>query len=77
MLTSRIDVYVRRLGGGFGLKISRTTQLAIACSLVTQKLNRPCRFKQSLTSAMRTVGKRFPCSANVEVSYAYPDSNTQ
>ncbi|KOB70290.1 Aldehyde oxidase AOX1 [Operophtera brumata] len=40
---NRIDVYVRRLGGGFGLKFSRCIQTAIACSLVVQKLNRPCR----------------------------------
>nr|QIJ45705.1 aldehyde oxidase [Glyphodes pyloalis] len=63
---NKIDVHVRRLGGAFGLKISRATQLAISCSLVTQKLNRPCRFVQSLTSAMRSVGKRLPCTANIE-----------
>ncbi|KAM3961536.1 LOW QUALITY PROTEIN: uncharacterized protein ACR2FA_004430 [Aphomia sociella] len=63
---NRIDVYVRRLGGAYGIKISRTTQLAVACSLVTQKLNRPCRFIQSLTTNMRAVGKRFSCTSDYE-----------
>ncbi|XP_031766920.2 aldehyde oxidase 1-like [Galleria mellonella] len=66
MQQNRIDVYVRRLGGAYGIKISRITQLAIACSLVTQKLNRPCRFIQSLTTNMRAVGKRYNCYSDYE-----------
>ena len=58
----RIDVYVRRLGGAYGIKISRTTQVAIACSLVTQKLNRPCRFIMPMTTNTKAVGKRFGCA---------------
>ncbi|XP_045773781.1 xanthine dehydrogenase 1-like [Maniola jurtina] len=64
---SSVDVSVRRLGGGYGYKLSRVTQVSIACSLVTYKLNRPCRFIQSLTNNMRAVGKRLPCSTNFEV----------
>ncbi|XP_059045106.1 uncharacterized protein LOC131840908 [Achroia grisella] len=63
---NRIDVYVRRLGGAYGYKISRTTQLAVACSLVTQKMNRPCRFIQSLTTNMRAVGKRYNATSDYE-----------
>ncbi|XP_013191578.1 uncharacterized protein LOC106135750 isoform X1 [Amyelois transitella] len=58
---NRIDVYVRRLGGAYGLKISRSIQSTIACCLVVTKLNRPCRFIQSLTTNMKAVGKRYDC----------------
>ncbi|XP_049875013.1 xanthine dehydrogenase-like [Pectinophora gossypiella] len=64
---NRIDIKIRRLGGAYGIKVSRSTQVAVACSLVTQKLNLPCRFIQSLTTNMRAVGKRFPCSTDYEV----------
>lgn len=63
-----IDVYVRRIGGAYGIKISRMTQGAIACSLAALKLNRPCRFIQSLTTNMRAVGKRLPCANDFEVN---------
>ncbi|XP_028167400.1 xanthine dehydrogenase-like [Ostrinia furnacalis] len=66
--SNSIDVYVRRLGGAYGIKISRSTQLAIASSLVAVKLNRPVRFIQALTTNMRAVGKRLPCSTDFEVS---------
>ncbi|XP_012545633.1 LOW QUALITY PROTEIN: uncharacterized protein LOC101738607 [Bombyx mori] len=64
---NRIDVHVRRLGGAYGMKISRPIQVAIACSLAVQKLNRPCRFIQSLTTTTRAIGKRLPCSTDFEV----------
>ncbi|XP_052742072.1 probable aldehyde oxidase gad-3 [Bicyclus anynana] len=64
---SSVDVFVRRLGGSYGYKLSRVTQVSVACSLVSHKLNRPCRFIQSLTNNMRAVGKREPCSANFEI----------
>ncbi|XP_049874984.1 uncharacterized protein LOC126373065 [Pectinophora gossypiella] len=67
MDVNRIDVHVRRLGGAYGIKISRASQAAVACSLVAKKLNRPCRFIQSLTTNMRAVGKRLPCSRDFEV----------
>lgn len=63
----RIDVFVRRLGGAYGLKITRSTQVSIASSLIAYKLNRPCRFIQSLRANMRAVGKRLPASCNYEV----------
>ena len=63
----RIEVYVRRLGGAYGLKISRSSQVAVASGLVSYKLNRPCRFMLPLTSMFRAIGKRLPCSTNFEV----------
>ncbi|XP_047533955.1 xanthine dehydrogenase 1-like [Vanessa atalanta] len=64
---NRVDVFVRRLGGGFGYKISRATQICGASSLVAFKLNRPCRFIQPLTHNMRAIGKRTPCTSNFEM----------
>ncbi|XP_075976856.1 uncharacterized protein LOC142977054 [Anticarsia gemmatalis] len=67
MEAGRIDIHVRRLGGAFGIKMSRSIQSAVACSLVVQKLNRPCRFIQPLTNNLRVLGKRLPCSNDYEV----------
>ncbi|KAJ0176326.1 hypothetical protein K1T71_008500 [Dendrolimus kikuchii] len=64
---NRIDVHVRRIGGGYGFKISRSTQSIIACCLVSYKLNRPCRFIQPVTTNMRAMGKRLPGVAQYEV----------
>ncbi|CAH0400123.1 unnamed protein product [Chilo suppressalis] len=65
---NRIYVQVRRLGGGYGMKISRNTQVAVACCLVSQKLNKPCRFITSLSVNTRAFGKRFPNNAEHEVA---------
>ncbi|XP_047508503.1 xanthine dehydrogenase/oxidase-like isoform X1 [Pieris napi] len=64
---NRIDVDARRCGGAFGLKITRGLQVSSACTLVTYKLNRPCRFILPLRTTMRIVGKRFPSSVDYEV----------
>ncbi|KAJ2948179.1 hypothetical protein O0L34_g9987 [Tuta absoluta] len=64
---NKVDVKIRRLGGAYGIKVSRSTQIAIACSLVSQKLYRPCRFITNLTTTTRAVGKRFPCYTGYEI----------
>ncbi|XP_046968170.1 aldehyde oxidase 1-like [Vanessa cardui] len=64
---NKVDVYVRRLGGGYGFKISRASQICGACGLVAFKLNRPCRFIQPLTHNMRAIGKRTPCASDFEM----------
>ncbi|CAH0625212.1 unnamed protein product [Chrysodeixis includens] len=63
---NRIDVHTRRVGGSFGIKVSRIIQGSIAAALAVQKLNRPCRFIQSLTTNMRALGKRLPCHSDFE-----------
>ncbi|CAG9788240.1 unnamed protein product [Diatraea saccharalis] len=62
-----VDVFTPRLGGAFGIKITRATLSAVACSLAAYKLNKPCRLIPSLSNTTRSLGKRFPCSADVEV----------
>ncbi|XP_028039591.1 xanthine dehydrogenase/oxidase-like [Bombyx mandarina] len=63
---NRIDIKVRRLGGSYGIKVTRSNQVAVSCSLVSFKLNRPCRFVLPLSTTTRAYGKRFPCIADME-----------
>ncbi|XP_022827163.1 xanthine dehydrogenase 1-like [Spodoptera litura] len=65
---NKIDVYIRRVGGSYGLKISRCIQSAVACSLIVQKLNRPCRFIQPLITNLKAFGKRMPNVTDYEVA---------
>lgn len=62
-----ININVRRLGGGYGAKISRATQIACACAVACQKLNRPARFVMSIESNMMSIGKRYSTKEQYEV----------
>ncbi|XP_043603195.1 indole-3-acetaldehyde oxidase-like isoform X2 [Bombus pyrosoma] len=62
-----INIKVRRLGGGYGAKISRATHVACACALVCYKLNRPARFVMSIESNMQAIGKRYDTRQEYEV----------
>ncbi|XP_017763664.1 PREDICTED: xanthine dehydrogenase/oxidase-like isoform X2 [Eufriesea mexicana] len=62
-----ININVRRLGGGYGAKISRATQIACACALVCYKLNRPTRFIMSMESNMLAIGKRYDTRQEYEI----------
>ncbi|XP_047998098.1 probable aldehyde oxidase 4 [Leguminivora glycinivorella] len=68
MQENKIDVHVRRLGGAYGIKISRGNQVAVASALVAYKLNRPCRIILSLETQSHAIGKRLPCSTDFEVA---------
>ncbi|CAD7078521.1 unnamed protein product [Hermetia illucens] len=67
MTSSKIFVQIRRLGGGYGFKISRSVQIACSCALACLLLNRPVRFVQSLESMMNSLGKRYACHSDYEV----------
>ncbi|XP_066582260.1 uncharacterized protein [Prorops nasuta] len=62
-----INVKVRRLGGAYGAKISRGTQVACACAVVCRKLNRTARFVLSIESNMVSMGKRHSTKQEYEV----------
>nr|BCT26317.1 aldehyde oxidase [Euura sp. 'Pontania] len=62
-----INVSVKRLGGGYGAKISRAAQIACACALVCHKLRRPSRFVMTIESNMSSVGKRTSTRQEYEV----------
>ncbi|XP_017888813.1 xanthine dehydrogenase/oxidase-like isoform X2 [Ceratina calcarata] len=54
-----LNIVVRRLGGGYGAKISRATQITVACALVSHLLNRPARFVMTIEANMSSIGKRY------------------
>ena len=66
---NQVNVRVRRVGGGFGGKLTRQAPLAVACSLAAQKFGRPTFASNERLADMRTVGGREPIAADYEVSF--------
>ncbi|XP_075976671.1 uncharacterized protein LOC142976939 isoform X2 [Anticarsia gemmatalis] len=64
---SEVVVKVRRIGGGFGGKISRNAQCATACALVAKKMDRPCRMILPLQTNLTMAGRRYPAQCEYEV----------
>ncbi|KAI5646263.1 molybdopterin-binding domain of aldehyde dehydrogenase domain-containing protein [Phthorimaea operculella] len=64
---NRVNVEIFRCGGSYGCRISRASHIAVACSLVTQLLNRPCRFVMGIQENMRCIGKRLPIQRKCEI----------
>ncbi|KAJ8952860.1 hypothetical protein NQ314_007466 [Rhamnusium bicolor] len=63
----KINVYVRRLGGGFGGKITRPALVSTAAALAAHKLNRPVKMWMPLQKNMSVIGKRIPLWMQYEV----------
>lgn len=62
-----LNINVRRLGGGYGAKISRATQPTVACALVCHLLNRPARFVMTIEANMSAIGKRYDTRQEYEM----------
>lgn len=62
MRQSKVTGQFKRLGGSYGGKYSRSTQVACACALACHILRRPVRFVLTIESNMSMIGKR---NANV------------
>ncbi|XP_065095835.1 uncharacterized protein LOC135717607 [Ochlerotatus camptorhynchus] len=65
---SKINVMCRRIGGAFGSKITRSSQVAGACALAAYITQRPVRFWLTMESNMGSFGKRKGSVNNYEVS---------
>ncbi|XP_044731803.1 indole-3-acetaldehyde oxidase-like [Chrysoperla carnea] len=62
-----VNLNVRRLGGGYGAKISQSSLIACATAVAATKLNRPVYSRMIIEDNMESIGKRYPCSADYEV----------
>ncbi|XP_056643711.1 xanthine dehydrogenase-like isoform X1 [Diorhabda sublineata] len=67
MPTNKINIKVRRLGGGFGAKILRNTLISTATALAAVKLQVPVNMILPLESNMDVLGKRYPLFTKYEV----------
>jgi xanthine dehydrogenase/oxidase len=57
---NKVTVVVKRVGGGYGSKISRAAQIAAGCGLAAHITQRPVRMHMDLETNMKMVGKRYP-----------------
>ncbi|CAL4081605.1 unnamed protein product, partial [Meganyctiphanes norvegica] len=64
-----INISVRRLGGGYGGKISRQHIVSSAVAVAAHKLNRPVRINLDLTTHMSVAGWREPYLSKYEVGF--------
>ena len=65
---SSINIKVRRLGGGYGGKITRNALISTACAVAAHKLHRPVRLVMNLETNMAAIGKRCDAAFDYEVS---------
>lgn len=56
---SKITGIHKRLGGGYGAKLTRSSQVACACALACHLLRQPVRFVMTIESNMSAIGKRY------------------
>ena len=68
---NRIEVDVRRLGGGFGGKEDQATAWAVLAALAASKLQRPVRLVLRRQEDMRWTGKRHPYSSDFKIGLAH------
>ncbi|XP_014254822.1 xanthine dehydrogenase-like [Cimex lectularius] len=62
-----IDMRVRRLGGGYGAKLTRNNHVSVVCALAAHLLHRPVRMVLNLETNVEWAGKRFPVFSDYEV----------
>lgn len=63
----KLNLEVRRLGGAFGAKITRSTHMACACALACFHLKRRVRFVMSIEHMMMVYGARYPAWSDYRV----------
>ena len=65
--SNRINARVKRMGGGFGGKESRSVPIACALAIAAKKVNRPVRCMLNRDEDMMTSGQRHPFQARYRV----------
>ncbi|XP_059612857.1 uncharacterized protein LOC132259308 [Phlebotomus argentipes] len=61
-----VNLQVRRVGGAYGGKITRSGQVACAAALACHHLRRTIRFVMSIEQNMTAIGKRYAVSSEYE-----------
>ncbi|XP_055334051.1 uncharacterized protein LOC129585412 [Paramacrobiotus metropolitanus] len=69
MTKSRVNVQVKRIGGSYGAKITRSNIIASGCALAAYLVNRPVKFHMNLWDNNRAIGKRFPYLTNYQAGF--------
>ncbi|CAL8110876.1 unnamed protein product [Orchesella dallaii] len=63
-----VTVEVRRLGGGFGAKSTRSALIATACAVAAHHTQKPVRVDLDLETNMQMIGKRLPYLVQYEAT---------
>ncbi|KPV77058.1 uncharacterized protein RHOBADRAFT_34531 [Rhodotorula graminis WP1] len=66
---NRVNTKVKRLGGGFGGKESRTTMLSAICAVAAKKLRRPVRCMLERHEDIKISGQRHPFRTDWKVGF--------
>uniref|UniRef100_A0A0A9YHM8 Indole-3-acetaldehyde oxidase n=1 Tax=Lygus hesperus TaxID=30085 RepID=A0A0A9YHM8_LYGHE len=64
---NQINMRVRRVGGGYGAKLTRNNHSAVVASLCAYLSRKPVRFVLQLENNMKWAGKRYPVFADYDV----------
>ena len=67
--TNKINGHVRRLGGGYGGKITNPLSLASTCAVAAVKLNRPVRVVLDIENMIEMCASRIPYLISYEAGY--------
>lgn len=65
---SKVNIFLKRIGGGYGGKISQCSSVACASALGSFLTRQPVRFVLTIESNMRTMGKRYSMATNYEAT---------
>lgn len=65
----KLNITVRRCGGGYGGKISRNNWVSVAATLVAMKLRKPVKFWLPFHINMNVMGGRNPVSIDYDVGF--------
>lgn len=65
---SKVVASFKRVGGGYGAKLSRPSHIACACAIASHLLRMPVRFVMNIESNMTVMGKRYGCAVEYDIT---------